>query len=434
MTQRKHSGGSTDRTPPRRPRADSATQSSGPTGAFAGKPSYGKAAFGKATGKPGYGKPSFGKATGGKTSGKAAFGKPRSDRSSAGPIGSGRAGTGKPSMGKTSWAKPARGPGRNRDEAPQRSAPYSDRSRSEGPTHAKPRSRPEQSWTDQPRPSKPSSRPDIKEVRPPARPAKPARAPDAPTTAPRPERPARLARNQVWLYGLHAVKAALANPLRQFHRLLLSRDASEAMYGDTSQINDLTPEIMTRDEIGRLLPAGAVHQGAALLTDTLRPIALEDVIDQAAAVEKTVIVILDQVTDPQNVGAILRSAAAFGAAAVVMPERHAPPETGALVKAASGAVELVPLVRVINLARAMEDIKAAGFWIAGLDGQAPQTLAAADMTGKVALVLGAEGEGLRRLTRDLCDILVRLPISARMESLNVSAAAAVAMYELARKA
>ncbi len=183
-----------------------------------------------------------------------------------------------------------------------------------------------------------------------------------------------------------------------------------------------------------MLPPGAVHQGAALLSEPLTDVALEDVLDRAAEAEKSVVLVLDQVTDPQNVGAILRSAAAFGADAVLVPDRHAPPETGALVKAASGAVEIVPLVRVINLARALEELKKAGFWIAGLDGQAPQTLAAADMTGKVALVLGAEGEGLRRLTRDHCDILVRLPISERMESLNVSAAAAVALYELARKA
>jgi 23S rRNA (guanosine2251-2'-O)-methyltransferase len=258
--------------------------------------------------------------------------------------------------------------------------------------------------------------------------------PQAEVAHPRPGRPGR---NQVWLYGLHAVKAALANPRRRHHRLLLSDEAAEALRGDASASNALEAlavEATNRDGISRLLPPGAVHQGAALLSEPLTDVALEDVLDRAAEAEKSVVLVLDQVTDPQNVGAILRSAAAFGADAVLVPDRHAPPETGALVKAASGAVEIVPLVRVINLARALEELKKAGFWIAGLDGQAPQTLAAADMTGKVVLVLGAEGEGLRRLTRDHCDILVRLPISARMESLNVSAAAAVALYELARKA
>lgn len=250
-------------------------------------------------------------------------------------------------------------------------------------------------------------------------------------------RPGRPGRNQVWLYGLHAVKAALANPRRRHHRLLLSDEAGEVLRRDAAiakVLEELAVEASNRDGIGRVLPPGAVHQGAALLSEPLTDIALEDVLDRAAAAEKSVVLVLDQVTDPQNVGAILRSAAAFGADAVLVPDRHAPPETGALVKAASGAVEIVPLVRVVNLARALEELKKAGFWIAGLDGQAPQTLAAADMTGKVALVLGAEGEGLRRLTRDHCDILVRLPISERMESLNVSAAAAVALYELARKA
>jgi 23S rRNA (guanosine2251-2'-O)-methyltransferase len=243
----------------------------------------------------------------------------------------------------------------------------------------------------------------------------------------------RPGRNQLWLYGLHAVMAALANPQRRLHRLLLTDEAAEAIQNNMNSTNNLRPERQSREEISRILPPGAVHQGAALLSEPLGDVALEDVIDQAATVENAVVVILDQVTDPQNVGAILRSAAAFNAMAVVVPDRHAPPETAALVKAASGAVEIVPLVRVVNLARAMDDLKAAGFWCAGLDGHAPQSLAAADMTGKVALVLGAEGEGLRRLTRDHCDILVRLPISDRMESLNVSAAAAVALYELARK-
>jgi 23S rRNA (guanosine2251-2'-O)-methyltransferase len=243
----------------------------------------------------------------------------------------------------------------------------------------------------------------------------------------------RPGRNRLWLYGLHAVKAALDNPRRRHHRLLLTREAAEVIQLSYHNINGLTPETAPREDIARVLPPGAVHQGAALLTEPLAATAIEDVIDRAATAETSVILILDQVTDPQNVGAILRSAAAFGADAVVVPDRHAPPETGALVKAASGAVEIVPLVRVVNLARAMADLKAAGFWCAGLDGHAPQTLAAADMSGKVALVLGAEGEGLRRLTRDQCDILVRLPISERMESLNVSAAAAVALYELARK-
>jgi 23S rRNA (guanosine2251-2'-O)-methyltransferase len=240
-----------------------------------------------------------------------------------------------------------------------------------------------------------------------------------------------------WLYGLHAVKAALDNPRRKVLRLLLTDEAVAAIGGNRSSFKEMYPQAVVepaiRELLSQMLPAGAVHQGAALLADPLPDMALEDVLDEVAEQANAVILILDQVTDPQNVGAILRSAAAFNVAAVVVPDRHSPPETTALAKAASGAIEMVPLVRVVNLARALEQLKQAGFWTAGLAGEATQTLAAANLTGKIALVLGAEGEGLRRLTREHCDILVKLPISPRMESLNVSAAAAVALYELARK-
>jgi 23S rRNA (guanosine2251-2'-O)-methyltransferase len=190
-------------------------------------------------------------------------------------------------------------------------------------------------------------------------------------------------------------------------------------------------QIVDRREIERLLPAGAVHQGVALLADPPPEPDIEDVL--SAAADRATLVVLDQATDPRNIGAVLRAAAAFDAAAVIMPERHAPGSTGVLAKAASGALETVPLVRVTNLARALERLKEAGFWCVGLDGDGTVTIAEADLAGRLALVLGAEGAGLRRLTREHCDLVVRIPISQRIESLNLATAAAIALYEVARR-
>jgi len=201
----------------------------------------------------------------------------------------------------------------------------------------------------------------------------------------------------------------------------------QARAGDTP-----APEVMPREALERLLPRGAVHQGIAAQVDALEESDIDDIIRATESSESARIVVLDQVTDPHNVGAIIRSAAAFGAAAVVLPERNSPPLTGTLAKAASGAVERVPLVRVVNLVRALAQLKQAGYWCIGLDAAAPKSLHEADLTGKIALILGAEGEGLRRLTREHCDLMVRIPIAASVESLNVSNAAAVALYEFIR--
>lgn len=234
----------------------------------------------------------------------------------------------------------------------------------------------------------------------------------------------------VWLYGLHAVSAALANPARRLRRLLVTRGAEQELAERFSPPWRIAPELVERNRLDAMLPPDAIHQGAALMVEPLASPNMERLLEGTSGP----VLVLDQVTDPRNVGAILRSAAAFGAAALVVQERHAPPETGALARAASGALEVVPILREVNLSRALEQLKKAGLWVVGLEAAGPVTLAQSGLTGRrVALVLGAEGEGLRRLTRETCDELVRLPIQASMESLNVSAAAAVALYELARE-
>lgn len=193
-------------------------------------------------------------------------------------------------------------------------------------------------------------------------------------------------------------------------------------------------EIVTRDAVDAVLPPGAVHQGVALQVLPLEPRSIEDIARHADKNGRTVVIALDQVTDPQNVGAALRSAAAFGAYAVIAPDRNTPEATGAMAKAASGALETVPLIRPNNLVRALETLKDSGFWVVGLDMDAPQNLPDAALPERCVLALGAEGRGLRRLTRETCDLMVRVPITGAVESLNVSASAAVALYEWVRAA
>lgn len=230
----------------------------------------------------------------------------------------------------------------------------------------------------------------------------------------------------VWLFGTHPVEAALTNPARSRKRLLVAREDLLAAYGKSS----VTPELVERSAIDAVLPAGATHQGVALLVEKLEQPQLEDVVD--AAGHDAIVVVLDQVTDPHNIGAVLRSAAAFGAIAVVVQDRNSPGETGSLAKAASGAFEWVAYVAVVNIARALDLLGDTGFWRLGLDGAAGATLSASVRSGRAALVLGAEGEGLRRLPSERCDVLARIPMSARSGSLNVSNAAAIGLYELVR--
>lgn len=235
-----------------------------------------------------------------------------------------------------------------------------------------------------------------------------------------------------WIYGNHAVLAAIDNPKRRIRRLLqTSPDAEKSAQGGADRSLPRW-ETVDRAILDRVAGRESVHQGIAAQVDPLPETEIEDIAALAGDRPEAKLVILDQVTDPHNVGAILRSAAAFGALAVVLTERNAAPESGVLAKAASGALEVVPLVRVINLARAMEQLKAAGFWCAGLAAEAERTLAEARLSGRVALCLGAEGAGLRRLTRNHCDLLVKLPTGGPIDHLNVSNAAAIGLYELSR--
>lgn len=258
----------------------------------------------------------------------------------------------------------------------------------------------------------------------------------APLSGPRPAacpRPAE-GRGALWLYGLHAVLAAAANPARRVRRLLAQPSTAPRLAAAAAVAGAARPPVETvdRQALDALLPPGARHQGIAVLAEPLPPTPLPELLDVVGEIPRASVVVLDQATDPRNVGAVLRSAAAFGVRAVVVQDRHAPPPSGALAKAACGALETVPLVRVTNLARALAALKERGFWCVGLDAAAGTPLAAAHLGGRVAVVLGGEGSGLRRLTRERCDQLARIPITAGMESLNLSAAAAIALYAVAR--
>jgi 23S rRNA (guanosine2251-2'-O)-methyltransferase len=224
------------------------------------------------------------------------------------------------------------------------------------------------------------------------------------------------------LWGKHAVAAALDNPERKVLRAWATREAAAFMQFP----KDLPVTLAEAPDLGRLVPNDAPHQGVVIEVEPLEDAWLDELI--AAPPERALLLVLDQVTDPHNLGAILRSAAAFGAIGIVTQDRHSPPESGVVAKAASGALERMPWVRVVNLARALEEIGEAGFWRIGLAGDVETELREALGPKRIALVLGAEGAGLRPNTREHCDALARLPITDAVESLNVSNAAAVALY------
>jgi len=223
---------------------------------------------------------------------------------------------------------------------------------------------------------------------------------------------------------VHAVLAALANPERRIERVVATRNAASRLPENAD------PQILEPDAIDGMLPPGAVHQGLAVRAFPLEPASLEGA---CAPPDGRSVIILDGVTDPQNVGAVFRSAAAFGARAIILQDRKSPPLSGVLAKAAAGAVELVPHVRVTNLSRTIETLRALGYLTVALEGETDLSMADALSDKRaVALVLGAEGKGLRPGVAEACEKRARIPIAPAMESLNVSNAAAIALYEAAR--
>ena len=231
-------------------------------------------------------------------------------------------------------------------------------------------------------------------------------------------------KERIWIYGYHTVLAALANPQRQKYRFIITSKIS------LKDFKNLEPEIVDRSHLEKFLPTGAIHQGIALLTSPLPQPSLEKILVEAS--DKSILLVLDQANDPRNIGAILRSASAFNADAVIIPERHSPQTTSVLAKSASGALEKIPLIRVTNLSRTLEYLKKHGYWCAGMVPDAEQTLANAHLAGKIVLILGAEGKGIRRLTREKCDFLLRIHIDNEIQTLNIAAAAAISLYELKR--
>ena len=229
------------------------------------------------------------------------------------------------------------------------------------------------------------------------------------------------------LYGWHTVTAALTNPARRIRKLLLTENAARRL-SEESIRSPVTPEIVRPDAIARLLSSDAVHQGLFAEADPLPSPAVEDLAATG------IVLVLDQITDPHNVGAILRTAAAFAVSAVVTTARHSPEATGVLAKSASGALELVPMVTVQNLSRGLAALKEIGFMLVGLDSSGEQNLAALPLRTPLALVLGAEGRGLRQLTRTHCDLVCRISTHSALASLNVSNAAAVALHWASRNA
>lgn len=234
------------------------------------------------------------------------------------------------------------------------------------------------------------------------------------------------------LYGRHAILSAIKNKKRKIYKIFCSKDNREELL-NTCQKNNLSANlihIVEKKELDKMLPHDAVHQGIVMSCEPLENYSLENICLMAEKQENCHVLILDQVTDPQNIGAIIRSCVAFNTLALILQDKNAPLETGAMTKAAAGTIEHLPICRVTNLSRAIQQLKNSGFWVIGMDGYATTYIDSIDKSGKIAIVMGSEGKGMRRLVEEACDSTVKLPISPEVESLNVSTAAAITLYEI----
>ncbi|MDR2902509.1 MAG: 23S rRNA (guanosine(2251)-2'-O)-methyltransferase RlmB [Lactobacillales bacterium] len=231
------------------------------------------------------------------------------------------------------------------------------------------------------------------------------------------------------LFGRHPVALALENKRRHIKEIFMVRGA----FDETLIPEKVVVRYVPKEQIDALAGKGNLHQNVLAKVAPLTDYGIDELLSDVADMEKAVVLLLDQVTDPHNIGAILRSAAAFNASAVIVPDSGTPDESGVLAKSASGALELIPFIRVPNLIRVMEKLKKADFWCLGMDGGAPKSIQEGSLPKKCAFVMGSEGDGMRRLTEENCDYLIKLPINPDVESLNVSNATAIALYEWNRQ-
>lgn len=239
-------------------------------------------------------------------------------------------------------------------------------------------------------------------------------------------------RNTIILYGRHPVMAVLNNPERRINKILCAKDTFDEVKEVClkNKINIGLINTVDKKEIDRVLPREAVHQCFAVYCQELEEHSLEDICILADEKPNCHVLVLDQVTDPQNIGAIIRSCVAFNTLALIIQDRNAPNEGGAMAKASAGTIEHLPICRVTNISRAIQQLKDAGFWTLGMDGYASSYIDSVEKSGKIAIIMGSEGKGMRRLVEESCDAMVKLPISDKVESLNVSTAAAIALYEI----